>query len=217
MSGGKSSCRTRQPEKMKITKIVRQQKRADRYSVFVDDKYAFSLSESALLESGLHSGQELTREQVAEYRKLSADDKLYGQALRYVALRPRTQWEIETYLARKGGSPALTEQIVNKLSNIDLINDEKFAQAFVADRRLLRPASRRKLIAELKKRHVAGELIERAVGGEPDDEHAALAEVIAKKRRQTKYQDDLKLMQYLARQGFNYDDIKTALHPESED
>ena len=101
---------------MKITKIVQQVKRADRYSIFVDDKYSFSLSESALLESKLHSGQELSREQVGEYKQLSADDKIYNRALRYVVMRSRTQWEIETYLERKGASPALSEQIVNKLT-----------------------------------------------------------------------------------------------------
>lgn len=196
---------------MKVTKITQQAKRADRYSVFVDDKYAFSLSESALLESKLHSGQELTREQVGEYKKLSADDKLYNQTLRYVAMRPRTAWEIETYLERKGGSPSLTTQTINKLTNIGLIDDKKFALAFVADRRLLRPTSRRKLIAELKKKHVPNPLIEQAVGNEKEDERTSLAGVIAKKRRQAKYQDDLKLMQYLSRQGFNYDDIKSAL------
>lgn len=200
---------------MKITKITQQVKRADRYSVFVDEKYSFSLSESALLESKIHSGQELTREQVGEYKKLSADDKLYNQTLRYVAMRPRTAWEIQTYLERKGGSPALTEQILNKLTNIGLIDDEKFALAFVADRRLLRHSSRRKLIAELKKKHVPSELIERAIGSEKEDERAALSEIIARKRRQSKYQDDLRLMQYLARQGFNYDDIKAALHKDA--
>ena len=197
---------------MKITKITQQVKRADRYSIFVDEKYSFSLSEAALLESKLHSGQELTREQVGEYKKLSADDKLYNQTLRYVAMRPRTAWEIESYLERKGGSPSLTEQILNKLTDIGLIDDEKYAKAFVADRRLLRPTSRRKLIAELKKKRISNEYIEQAVGSEKEDEQASLAEVIAKKRRQPKYQDDLKLMQYLARQGFNYDDIKSALN-----
>lgn len=202
---------------MKITRIVQQQKRTDRYSVFVDDKYSFSLSESALLESKIHSGQELSKQQVGEFKKLSSDDKLYNQTLRYVAMRPRTRWEIETYLERKGASPALTEQILNKLSIIGLIDDDKFARAFVADRRLLRPTSRRKLIAELKKKHVPNDIIEQAVGSEREDERAALKEVIAKKRKQAKYQDDLKLMQYLARQGFNYDDIKTALNREPEE
>ena len=201
---------------MKITKIVQQVKRADRYSVFVDDKYSFSLSENALLESKIHSGQELTKEQVTEFKKLSADDKLYNQTLRYIAMRPRTRWEVETYLERKNGSPSLTEQIVNKLTDIGLIDDEKFAKAFVADRRLLRPTSRRKLIAELRKKHISNELIGQVVGTEKDEERSALLEVIAKKRKQAKYQDDLRLMRYLAAQGFQYDDIKSALKTEED-
>lgn len=197
---------------MKITSIKQQVRRGDRYSIFVEGKYAFSLSETALLDSKLASGQELSKEQLGEYKKLSNDDKLYNQALRYVAMRPRSRWEIEFYLEkRKGASPALSEIILNKLSIIGLVDDVKLAKAFVNDRRLLRPASRRKLILELRKKRVADNIIEEAVGRESSDEQAALMEIIERKRRQTKYQDDLKLMQYLARQGFNYDDIKTAL------
>lgn len=201
---------------MKITKITQQVKRADRYSVYVDEKYTFSLSESMLLESKIASGQELTRQQLEEFKQLSADDKLYNRALRYVAMRPRTQWEVQTYLERKQASPPLIEQILNKLTDIGLLDDAKFAESFVNDRRLLRPASRRKIIAELKKKRVADDIIQKAVGNEKDDERAALQDMIARKRRQTKYQDDLKLMQYLARQGFGYDDIKHALAADSE-
>jgi regulatory protein len=196
---------------MKITSIKQQVKRADRYSVFVEGKYAFSLSENALLQSKLASGQELSAEQVSDYKKLSADDKLYNLALRYIALRPRSQWEIEFYLQRKQASPALIEQITNKLLEIGLLDDAKFAQAFVNDRRLLRPTSRRKLIMELRKKRVPNEVIEEAVGSEREDEQAALQAQIERLRRQSKYQDNMKLMQYLARQGFSYGDIKDAL------
>lgn len=198
---------------MKITSIKQQAKRTDRYSIFVEGKYAFSLSETALLESKLASGQELSKEQVREYKKLSADDKLYNQTLRYVAMRPRSRWEIEFYLEyKKEASPALTEEILNKLSKIGLIDDEKLAKALVNDRRLLRPTSRRKMMAELRKKRISDEVIEQALGNDKSDEQAALREVIESKRRQSKYQDDLKLMQYLARQGFNFDDIKSALN-----
>jgi regulatory protein len=197
---------------MKITSIKQQAKRANRYSVFVEGRYSFSLSEGALLESKIASGQDLTKEQVREYKKLSSEDKLYNQALRWVAMRPRSRWEIEFYLERKKQAPpALVEQILNKLSDIGLIDDAKLAQALVNDRRLLRPTSRRKMTAELKKKRIADEFIGQALGSEKEDEHVALLEVIERKRRQPKYQDDLKLMQYLARQGFNYDDIKNAL------
>lgn len=195
---------------MKITAIKQQAKRADRYSVFVDDKYSFSLSEGALLESKLVSGQELSKEQIGEFKQISAEDKLYNQALRYVAMRPRSVWEIEFYLERKKASPPLVKEILNKLSIIGLLDDKKLAKAFVNDRKLLRPTSRRKMIMELRKKHISQDVINEVIGsGDGDDE--ALATVIAKKRQQAKYQDDLKLMQYLARQGFNYDDIKQAL------
>jgi regulatory protein len=197
---------------MKITAIKQQIKKKDRFSVFVDGKYEFSLGETALLESKLTSGVEISAGKLRELKQLSDDDKLYGQTLRYVALRPRSRWELAFYLEKKKkASPALTESILNKLSIIGLVDDEKLAKAFVHDRRLLRPASRRKLINELRKKHISNEIIEKAIGTEAGDEQAALQAVIEQKRRQTKYQDDQKLMQYLARQGFNYGDIKSAL------
>jgi regulatory protein len=199
---------------MKITRIAQQVKRLDRYSIFVDEKYSFSLSESALLEAGLASGQKLTKEQVTDFKKLSADDKVYNQALRWVAMRPRTRWEIQQYLERKGASPPLLDSILNKLSIIGLVDDKKFAEVFVADRRRLRSAPRRKIILELKRKRVAEEVIMEAVGSNPDEERTALLATIESKRRQSKYQDDLKLMQYLARQGFSYGDIKDALKAE---
>lgn len=199
---------------MKITSIKQQLKRTDRYSVFVDESYAFSLSEGALLDSKIASGQELTAQQVAEYKALSADDKIYNAALRYVAMRPRSRWEMERYMERKAASPALTDQILNKLSDIGLLDDKKFAEAFVHDRRLLRPASRRKITADLRKKGVPGEIIEQALGEDKADEESALQRLITTKRRQTKYQDDQKLLEYLARQGFRYDDIKHALQTD---
>jgi regulatory protein len=201
---------------MKVTSIKQQVKRPGRYSVFVDGKYAFSLSDTALLEAKLTPRQELTAGQVREYKQLSTDDKLYNQVLRYVAMRPRTRWEIEFYLKRKKASPALIDIILNKLSNVNLIDDNKFAEAFVNDRRLLRPTSRRKMIMELRKKHVADEVIQAAVGNELPDEQTALQAIIESKRRQSRYRDDLKLMQYLARQGFSYGDIKSAMQDRSE-
>lgn len=203
---------------MKVTKIAAQQKRAGRYSIYVDGAYAFSLSEGALLESGIVSGQELTSEEATVFKQLSQEDKLYSRALNYVALRPRSVWEVEQYLKRKDSPAPLIEQITNKLKKLGLLNDAAFAESFVRDRRLLRSASTRKIKLELQKKHVASEAIEHAVGADETDELALLRAVIEKKRQQTKYrEDELRLMQYLARQGFAYGDIKTALSSTQEE
>src|ERR1700743_464237 len=96
---------------MKITAIKQQVKQKDRYSFFVNGKYGFSSSESALLESKLTSGIEIWEGKLRELKKLSDDDKVYNRVLNYIALRPRSKWEIEFYLQRKKASPALTELI----------------------------------------------------------------------------------------------------------
>jgi regulatory protein len=196
---------------MKITSIAQQQKRSERYSIFVDGAYAFSLSEAALLRAQVMRGQELSQQQLGELKALSGSDKLYAMASRYVALRPHTTWEVGQYLKRKQASPTLITQILNKLSNIGLIDDARYAQAYIHDRQLLRPTSRRKIMFELRKKHIAGETIEAALAGNDEADITALDAIIERKRLQSRYTDDLKLMQYLARQGFHYSDIKEAL------
>ncbi len=196
---------------MKVTAIKQQEKLKGRYSVFVDEKYAFSLSDTALLEAKLRVGQELTKGELDQYKELSADDKLYGLVLRYIAIRPRSKWEIKTYLARKHSPPPVQEKILNKLSINNLIDDEAFAHSWIESRRLLRPTSRRRLQLELKQKHIDNEIIEQALAEDETDERGVLQELIMRKRKQTKYQDKTKLMAYLSRQGFSYGDIKTVL------
>jgi regulatory protein len=203
---------------MKITAIRQQEKLKDRYSVYVDEKYSFSLSEVALLESGLASGKELSAEELKGFKQLSADDKLYGNALRYAAMRLRSRWELTEYLRRKQASPEASESVMAKLERIGFINDEVFARMWVENRRLLKPTSRRKLQQELKAKRVGDDIVGRVLQEAGDGDHSALQEMIARKRRQAKYRDDeMKLMQYLVRQGFGYDDVKTAVREATAD
>jgi regulatory protein len=197
---------------MKITKIIQQVKSKDRYSIFVDNVYGFSLSEAALLESKLARGQELSTTDLKTWKHQSVEDKVSVNALRYAAMRLRSKWEMEMYLQRKEVSPALNEKILNKLIKINILNDLAFARSWIANRRLLRPTSKRKLQQELRAKRVSDEIIEKVFSEDETTEIEVLNELIAKKRRLPKYKsDNLKLMQYLARQGFNYGDIKNVL------
>ncbi len=196
---------------MQVTAIKAQVKRAGRYSIFVDGKYSFSLSDTALLDSKLVSGQELTREELGKLKQLSDDDKLWSKILNYTALRPRSVWEVEQYLKRHHSPAPQVQEILNKLSKLDMLNDKAFAHSWVESRRLLKPTSRRKLELELKQKRIADEIIREVLAEDAPDERALLRELIAKKTKQAKFQDKTKLMQYLARQGFGYDDIKSVL------
>lgn len=196
---------------MKITAIRQQLKQTDRYSIYVDGAYAFSLSEGALLESGLASGKEIDASQLKTYKQLSADDKLQGAAFRYVAQRPRSDWEMRQYLRRKCAAEPVIEKIMQKLLRIGLINDEAYAKMWIENRRLLKPVSRRKLALELAQKRLEQSVIDAALSADDEvtDERQTLRNLIVKK--QARYADRHKLMQYLARQGFGYDDIKSVL------
>lgn len=199
---------------MKVTSIKQQVHKTDTYSIYVDNAYFGSLSATALLNSHLVVGQELNAEELKSLKQQSADDKLYNDTLRYIALRPRTEWEISTYLERKGSPPPLQAEILNKLSELKLVDDTDFAKRWIANRRLLKPTSQIKLIYELRTKHVAEEIIEEVLHSAESQDKAALREVIARKRLQTKYKDKEKLLRYLSSQGYRYEDIKEVLSEE---
>lgn len=203
---------------MLVTAIRQQERRKERFSVYVDGKYSFSLSDSALLQSGLSSGVQLSGDDIKRYKRLSAEDKLFTNAVRYAAMRQRSRWEIMTYLARKEAAPELAEQIADRLSGLGFIDDQAFARNWVENRHLLKPTSKRKLRQELQSKRVATAVIDEVLRQDETGDRQELRSLIAKKRRISKFsQDPAKLMQYLARQGFGYEDIKSAMDESDDD
>lgn len=196
---------------MKITSIQQQVRQKDRYSVFVDGAYSFSLSETSLLESKLVSGQQIDAAQLKSFKQLSLDDKAFGNALRYVVRRPRSVWEVRNYLRRRQAAESVAEKIINRLTQAGLLNDEVFARLWVDNRRVLKPTSRRKLVLELKQKHVPEEVIASILASDKEttDERSVLRELVERKRH--RYQDKQKFMMYLSRQGYGYDDIRSVL------
>ncbi len=196
---------------MKISAIKQQVKRPDRYSIFIDSRYVCSFSESTLLRIGLRVHQEITPEEMAQLKNDAVLDKARTKAFDQLARRPRSRWELEDYLKRKEFESEVIEQTLNALSELGYVDDLDFAKRWINNRRLLKPTSKRRLTQELRQKRVSDEIIDQALSNDETDERAVLAELIERKRKQVKYKDNLKLMQYLARQGFSYDDIKATL------
>lgn len=199
---------------MRITDIKQQIRRQDRYSVYADGKYLFSFGESELLNTHLHIGQELSEAELEELRDRAVLDKAYDRTLNLISRRRRSEWEIRQYLKRKDYQDEIIEKTLNKLSESGYVNDFAFARAWVENRRLLKATSKRRLSQELRAKRVADEVIQQALEDDETDDKDILKKLVDKKRQQTRYQDDLKLMQYLSRQGYSYGDIKSAIQGE---
>lgn len=194
---------------MRITAIKQQVKRSDRYSVFVDEAYVCSLSEAGLIASRLASGQELSEAELQELKETAGFDKAYGNALRYVAMRPRSEWELAEYFRRKGVDEEAAGRVADRLRDLGLLNDVAFARSWVTNRRLLKSVSKRRLRQELQQKHIDSGIIVQVLAQDETNERDTLRDIIARKK--SRYPDRKKFMQYLARQGFAFDDIQLAL------
>lgn len=196
---------------MKITAIKAQVKNPERVSIYVDEKYSFSLNHAQLLESRLRIGLEFDDEQLVALKHASDMGKAYERALNFAMIRPRSRKELEDYARRKKWAPADAQEIIDKLVAKRYLNDANFARAWIESRSLGGKTSLRRLRLELRQKGVADDIVNEAFAKSNFDESSALKQLIAKKRKLSRYQDEQKLMQYLARQGFSFDDIKTAL------
>lgn len=194
----------------KITSIKQQVKNPERASIFLDGKYSFSLSLNELVAEKLKIGQELDEPEAKRLKKMSDDGKLRGRAMEWVMNRPRSNREFRDYMFRKKADPEMTDKLLDEFTGRGYLNEAKFADWLIDVRRRGRK-SERAIRAELAKKGVPRGLADEALA-EGDDEIDRLREIVAKKGSLPRYKaDPQKLMQYLARQGFSYDDIKTVL------
>lgn len=213
---------------MKITSISVQVRDKNRVNVSVDGKYRFSLNITQVADLGIRVGCEYEEDELKKLEEESQFGKVYTRALEYCLSRPHSRREVSQYLYRKtrprriktgelkDGIPiALTERVFARLDERGYLNDESFTRYWVENRQLRKGISRRKLQAELHAKGVDSSIVEEVLLTTERDDEDELHKVIAKKAR--RYDDPQKLIAYLARQGFSYDDIKQALADQEEE
>jgi regulatory protein len=197
---------------LKVTDIKQQVKRQDRYSIFIDGKYSFSLSENELMQSGIRLNKEYTSAELEQLKQTAVMDKAYMRSLDMLSRRARSEWELRDYLKRKDYEPEIIDQIILRLKKLQYIDDYNFAKSWVDNRRLLKATSKRKLSQELKQKRVEQTVIDKVLSEDETDEKSVIKDLVVKKRTQSRYQDDQKLIAYLLRQGFSYSDVKEAIN-----
>lgn len=195
-----------------ITSISPHKKTPGLYSIFLDEKFAFSLSELELAAAGLKVGQLLTPKEREVLTKQYHISKCYNSALRYLALRPRSTKETLDFLVvRKSYSPDTAQAAIKKLQDQHYLDDASFAQLWVENRMKLRPRPKHVLRLELVKKGIEKDIIEQVLIGIDDDSQIdALKQIILQKSSQTKYQDPKKMTQLLISRGYSYGLIKKA-------
>ena len=207
---------------MKITSISPQVKDNNRVNVSVDGKYRFSLDVFQLVDLGIKVGSEFDEVKLLSLEQESQFGKLYGRALEYCLMRLHSAKEVKDYLYRKtrpfknksgevrsGASLEITTRVFDRLLEKGYIDDEKFAKYWVENRCINKGVSFKKLKSELFAKGVSSLIINQVLVDSERDDKSELQKIVIKKR--SKYTDDKKFISYLARLGFDYEDIKQAL------
>lgn len=198
---------------LKITDIRQGVKNTNRANVFVNGKFSFSLDIAQLVDLKLKVGEEISEEELAECKRMSEFGKLYQRTLEWVLTRPRSEKEVSDYLYKKVYEKKLDKgyinSIVEKLKSKKYVDDEAFARWYAENRFVKKGVSAKRLKLELAKKGVAREIVERVLEDSERSDEDEIRKVIAKKR--AKYDDD-KLIQYLCRQGFDFELVKNLVN-----
>ena len=193
---------------MQITKVQPAVKTAGRYNIYVDGQYSFSLDELQLVQSGLHSGLEINEEQLEHLKSESDYGKNYIRAVDLISRRLRSEREIRDYAYRKQWTKQNTERVIDRLKSRGYLNDEVFAKTFAESRLRSGRYSKKRIKLDLQKKGIRGDIIAEILHDEVHDDDA-LDKLVAK--RINRYNDDRKLIAYLMRNGFQYDDVINAI------
>jgi regulatory protein len=138
-----------------------------------------------------------------------------SRALHLLSVRPQTEHELSTKLARGGFAAEVVEQVLARLREMGYINDAAFARQWVEERSRLRPVGRRALAAELARKGIDRELVESALALYGESAELAAARALAT-RAAARYahlpapEQRRRCFVYLVGRGFDHDLARTA-------
>ncbi|MDH2425151.1 recombination regulator RecX [Sphaerisporangium sp. TRM90804] len=156
-----------------------------------------------------------------------ADPRVVARAvcLRLLTLAPRTRAQLAEALRKRNIPDEASEAVLARFSDVGLIDDEAFAEAWVTSRHAGRGLARRALAAELRTRGVAEETVRDALDQlDPDQELETARALVARKLPGTRGLEPAarvrRLAGMLARKGYSgalaYRVVREALESEGQ-
>jgi len=208
---------------MIITDIKKQVNNKNKVSIFVDGKYYNSLFDETLAASRLKIGDcidddEFNRLQVESQKKLA-----FNKSLDYLAHRIRSTSEVVKYLEKKEYCLEAIDYTIVKLQEYKYIDDDNFARTLVKDRMNAKGKGKNYIISDLKKYNISSQIIQNILEVYDYDKEynnaLKIAEKLYKKHAKVedKYKKKQKISSAMARAGYDWDTINSAINEISSD
>ena len=159
--------------------------------------------------------------------ELSREEQARNLCLRLLTARARTRAELEGQLAKRGYPDDVSQRVLDRLTQVGLIDDADFAEQWVRSRRANAGKGKRALAAELRTKGVDNDVITAALDGIDAGAERQRAEKLVRDRlRREKLGDDddakiaRRLVGMLARRGYSqtmaFDVVEDELANERE-
>lgn len=153
-------------------------------------------------------------ERVVKDRERSRERTMH-RAVRLLAAKPRSIGELRNRLLEKlWTDEEIVDAVIEKLSEYNYVDDEKFASDLAAAKLRQQPQGKRRLLFSLKQKELENEVIEKAVEDAyekyPEEELiiTAIEKHIRIKGKPETLEQKHKLYAHLLRRGFGYGLIK---------
>lgn len=207
---------------MVITKIARQKRNKERYSIYIDGKFAFGLDEAALAKLQLAVGRTVTPEEldgiIAEEERRQAMDASFT----LLTYRSRSRKELAQRLQRKQFSETAITAALDRLQELGYLNDEQFARDWLNARKL-QGKGPELIRSELKQKGIDPEIIADVISAYARDPEN-IEDVKRLVERKFKQMQDLppqdaarRITGFLARRGFPVDTVRRVLRDLRKD
>ena len=189
----------------KITDLKQQKRNPNRINIYLDGEYSFGLSR--IVAAWLQIGQMISDDKIAKLKNEDQIEVALQKALGFINYRPRTEYEVSKKLSGLGYDDNEIEIVINRLHEIGVLSDDRFAQMWIENRTTFRPRSQKMLKMELRNKKVAEEIIQQALAEAENDEVLALDAGNRYAKRLVHLDGNdfrKKLSAFLARRGFSY-------------
>src|SRR6201991_4188620 len=157
----------------------------------------------------------------------SREEQARSLCLRLLTARARTRAELEGQLAKRGYPDDVSQRVLDRLTQVGLVDDADFAEQWVRSRRVNAGKGKRALAAELRTKGVDDEVITAALADIDAGAERERAEQLVRdklRRERLDADDELKvkrrLVGMLARRGYHQsmavDVVKSELASERD-
>jgi regulatory protein len=197
---------------MKITKIEKQQKNEKRFSIFIDDVFAFGIEDIDIINYKLKVGDELTKSKYEDIYNNALVQKAKNRAYYFISYKSRTKKEIIDKL-EKDYTQDVVQEVIKILERYKYIDDFEYAKLYIKEKTNLKGYGKTRLKYELKAKGVLDETIDKVLDEYELDEVTIAIKLINKKTKGNKnleFKGKKRLFDFLYRRGFDYQTINEA-------